>query len=182
MVKAAARMIVKAGIILESILKTKENKYIGKSIKRREDKRLLTGKGEYLDDIKLLNMHHAAFLRSPYAHAKIIDLNVSKALQLEGVKAIFTGKELYKDIGIVPIMSNVYPAVQEREKPMLKPQTQRALAYDKVYFVGEPIAAVIATSRAIAEDALQLINVNYEPLPAVVDPEKAITKWFHVIA
>ncbi|SDM40462.1 carbon-monoxide dehydrogenase large subunit [Bacillus sp. OK048] len=168
-------MIVKAGIILESILKTKENKYIGKSIKRREDKRLLTGKGEYLDDIKILNMHHAAFLRSPYAHAKIIDLNVSKALQLEGVKAIFTGKELYKDIGIVPIMSNVYPAVQAREKPMLKPQTQRALAYDKVYFVGEPIAAVIATSRAIAEDALQLINVNYEPLPAVVDPETAIT-------
>ncbi|WP_419888047.1 xanthine dehydrogenase family protein molybdopterin-binding subunit [Neobacillus niacini] len=163
------------GTVLDSQDIKDERKYIGRPIKRREDKRLLTGKGEYLDDIKLVNMLHVAFLRSPYAHAKIIDINVSKALEIEGVEAIFTGKDLVNHVGIMPIMSNVYPGVQEREKPILKPQTQRALAYDKVHFVGEPIAAIIAKSRAIAEDGLQLIDISYEPLEAVVDPEISVT-------
>ncbi|MFZ7942851.1 xanthine dehydrogenase family protein molybdopterin-binding subunit [Neobacillus sp. 19] len=167
--------------MMEITVKTDENKYIGRAIKRREDHRLLTGKGEYLDDIKLLNLHHVAFLRSPYAHAKIINIDTSRALDVEGVVTVFTGKELYNDVSIMPIMSNVYPGVKKRENPILKPQTQRALAYDKVCFVGEAIAAVIATSRAIAEDALELIEIEYEPLPAVVDPEKAISKGAELI-
>jgi aerobic carbon-monoxide dehydrogenase large subunit len=179
MVKVRSRVIIKVGIRLSSILEPKEkkmdNNYIGRPVKRREDKRLLTGKGEYLDDIKLVNMHYVAFLRSPYAHAKIVNIDISKALQVEGVTTIITGEELFEDIGIMPVMSNVYPGVTKRENPVLKPQTQRGLAYDKVKFVGEAVAVVVANSRALAEDALQLIEANYEPLPAVTDTRLALT-------
>lgn len=155
--------------------------YMGKPIKRREDHLLLTGKGNFTDDIKFVDMLHVAFLRSPHAHAEIDYIDVSKALELDGVKAVFTGEDLYPYVGIMPVMSNVYPGVQKRENPVLKPQTQRALAYRKVHFVGEAIAAIVADSRAVAEDGLELIDIKYNPLTPVVDPVLAVQKESQVI-
>ncbi|QQK74741.1 xanthine dehydrogenase family protein molybdopterin-binding subunit [Salicibibacter cibarius] len=156
---------------------SKEKSFIGKSIQRREDHRLLTGEGQYLDDMKFQNLHHVAFFRSPHAHAEIKDINIEYANQLDGVKAIFTGEDLYKaNVDCLPLMSQVYSGVKERENPEVKPQFQRALAYERVRHVGEAIAAVVASSRAVAEDALDLIEVEYEKLNVVVDPKNALDK------
>jgi aerobic carbon-monoxide dehydrogenase large subunit len=153
-----------------------ENKeqYFGQSIKRSEDMRLLTGKGLYVDDIKLNGCYHVAFLRSPYAHAKIKNIHKERALELPGVIAVFTGEDLIHNVKSLPLMANVYPGVLERENPLVKPQFQRALACEKVRYVGEGIVAVIAESRSIAEDAVELIQVEYEQLPVVVDPHTAL--------
>ncbi len=136
-------------------------KWIGKSIPRHEDLRLLTGRGCFVDDIKLPNLHHAAILRSPHAHARIKRIDVSKALALDGVLAVLTGKE-----------------VRERTRPFsvvaTSPLQYYCMAVEKARFVGEPVAAVVARDRSIGEDALDLIEVEYELLPAVVDPEKAL--------
>ncbi|WP_428908051.1 xanthine dehydrogenase family protein molybdopterin-binding subunit [Niallia sp. Krafla_26] len=153
-----------------------EGKYIGLDLRRTEDDRLLMGKGMYVDDIKLDGCYHVAFLRSPYAHANINNIRTVEALALDGVIAAFTGEDLVDKVGYLPLMSNVYPGVMEREKPIIKPQMQRALAYKKARYVGEPVAAIVAISRAVAEDALELIQIDYEPLTVVNDPYKAMKK------
>lgn len=136
---------------------------IGKSIKRKEDLRFLVGKGTYIDDIELPRMLHAAILRSPYAHARINEVDVKGALEYQGVIDVLTGKDVAE-------MSN--PAMQMNFK--LKTQNAYCMAVDKVRFVGEPIAALVAVDRYIANDALDSIDVIYEPLPVVVDPEEAM--------
>ncbi len=140
-------------------------KVIGTSIKRREDPRLITGEAKYLDDIQLPGMLHAAILRSPYAHARIRRINTEKAAALPGVVAVFTGAD-FKDLPPLPcawqaggVKNNV--------------NTPRVLEIDKVTFTGAGVAVVVAENRYIAEDALGLIEVDYEPLPVVVDAEKA---------
>jgi len=140
-------------------------KVIGTSIKRREDPRLITGEAKYLDDIQLPGMLHAAILRSPYAHARIKRINTEKAAALPGVVAVFTGAD-FKDLPPLPcawqaggVKNNV--------------NTPRVLEIDKVTFTGAGVAVVVAENRYIAEDALGLIEVDYEPLPVVVDAEKA---------
>ena len=138
-----------------------KKKWIGKSMKRKEDLRLLTGRGSFMDDIRLPNMKHAAILRSPYPHAWIRGIDVSQALQSPGVIGVLTGEDVAK-------MSQPFPV------GVSVPPKYYCSAVDKVRFVGEPVAVVVADDRYLAEDALDLIEVNYEPLPAVVDIEEAI--------
>lgn len=137
-------------------------KWIGQNMKRVEDPRLLTGRGQYIDDVVVPNMAHAAVLRSPYAHARIKSIDTSKAKELPGVIVVLTGAEAAEQTGPLPCFAN-------------PPVAQYCIATDRVRHVGEAVAAVVAESRYLAEDALDLIEVEYEPLPVVVDPEQAIT-------
>src|SRR5215510_595534 len=147
-------------------------RYFGERIKRNEDPRLLTGQGLYVDDVDLPNMLHVAFVRSPYAHAKINNIDVSQALQREGVVAIYTANDLGDYWKPGPLLVSPPPV----EGIVFNEKTQVPLARsgDKVKFAGEPIVMVLAESRYIAEDALAEIQIDYEPLEAVVDMEKAL--------
>jgi carbon-monoxide dehydrogenase large subunit len=134
----------------------------GAPITRKEDRRFLTGAGTYVDDIDLPGMLHAAILRSPHAHARIRSIDVSQAAQLDGVAAVLTYADLGPLAGPLPLLIP-HPALTH-------PHTQYALAKDTVRYVGEAVAMVVARDRYIAEDALELIDVDYEPLP-VVSPD-----------
>lgn len=140
------------------------DKYVGRRVKRAEDPRLIKGLGHYVDDIALPDTLHVAFLRSVYAHARIKSIDVSEASHAPGVVAVYTGKDASGKIGPVPCGAAL---------PDLKVPDHRVLATDKVYFVGHPIAAVVATSRYAARDAVDLIMIDYEELPPVVDVEEA---------
>jgi carbon-monoxide dehydrogenase large subunit len=138
--------------------------YVGKRVKRTEDPRLIRGLAHYVDDIGLPGTLHVAFVRSMYAHAKINSIDTSAALAAPGVVAVYTGHDVADKIGPVPCASAL---------PELKVPDHRVLATDKVYFVGHPIAAVVATNRYAARDAVDLVMVDYEDLPAVTDVEQA---------
>lgn len=137
--------------------------YVGQRIKRTEDPRLIKGLAHYVDDIRLPDTLHVAFVRSVYAHARITSIDTSEALQAPGVVAVYTGKDVAK-IGLVPCASAL---------PGLKVPDYRVLAQDKVYFVGQPIAAVVARDAYTARDAIDLVMVDYDDLPVVVDVEEA---------
>jgi carbon-monoxide dehydrogenase large subunit len=141
--------------------------YIGQSIKRVEDPRLIKGLATYVDDVVLPGMLHAVFLRSPYAHARITRVNTASAKTAPGVVGAFTGAELNAQCGLVPCAS---------EMPDLKAPRHTVLANGRVYFVGHPVAVVVATDRTAARDALELLEVDYEPLPAVSDSSTALDK------
>ena len=145
-------------------------RYFGERIKRNEDPRLLTGQGLYVDDVDLPHMVHVAFLRSPYAHAKINSIDVSQALERKGVVAVYTANDLGDYWKPGPLLVSPPPV----KDITFNEKTQVPLAKDKVKFAGEPIVMVVAESRYIAEDALADIQVDYEPLAAVVDMEKAL--------
>ncbi len=138
-------------------------KYVGQRVKRTEDPRLIKGLAHYVDDIRLPDTLHVAFVRSVYPHARIQGIDASEALKLPGVVAVYVGKDVAK-VGSVPCASAL---------PDLKVPDYRVLAQDRVYFVGHPIAAVVATDAYIARDAVELVMVDYEALPAVVDVEEA---------
>jgi carbon-monoxide dehydrogenase large subunit len=138
-------------------------KTVGKPIKRTEDPRLIQGLAHYVDDIRLPDTLHAAFLRSIYAHARIKSIDTTAAQKLPGVVAVYTGKDVAK-IGPVPCAAAL---------PDLKVPDHRALASTKVYFVGHPVAVVVAESKYAARDAVDLIEVDYEELPVALDEEKA---------
>src|SRR6201989_845330 len=129
-------------------------------LRRKEDARFIRGKGTYLDDIRLPGMVHGAMLRSPYAHAKILSIDTSEALKLPGVAAVVTAKDL-ETLGLAWM-------------PTISYDTQAVLAGDKVRFQGQEVAFVIATDEYLARAALPLIEVEYEPLPAVVNARKAL--------
>lgn len=137
--------------------------YVGKRIKRTEDPRLIKGLAHYVDDIRLPDTLHVCFVRSVYAHARIKSIDASEALKAPGVVAVYTGKDV-AGIGPVPCAGAL---------PGLKVPDYRVLAQDKVYFVGHPIAAVVATDRYAARDAVDLVMVDYDDLPAVTDVEAA---------
>src|SRR5437016_4626025 len=139
-------------------------KYVGQRVKRTEDPRLIKGLAHYVDDIRLPDTLHVAFVRSIYAHARIAGVDVSEALKAPGVVAVYTGKDVAQKIGPVPCASAL---------PDLKVPDYRVLATDKALFVGHPIAAIVATDKYAARDAVDLISVDYEELPAVVDVEAA---------
>ncbi|MCZ6677729.1 MAG: xanthine dehydrogenase family protein molybdopterin-binding subunit [Candidatus Poribacteria bacterium] len=141
------------------------SRMIGAPIKRREDPRLIQGLSHYVDDIKLVDTLHCTFLRSDYAHAEIKSIDTAAAKDLPGVVTVITGKDIEGKVGDVPCGADL---------PGLKVPDHPALSIGRVRFVGEPIAAVVATDSYIARDALDLIEVDYEELPTVVDPEKAI--------
>ncbi|SFJ81872.1 xanthine dehydrogenase family protein molybdopterin-binding subunit [Thermoflavimicrobium dichotomicum] len=139
----------------------KQNR-IGQPMSRVEDARLTSGQGTYIDDLNPLpNIHHAAILRSPYPHARIKSIRTEKAQQMPGVKGVVTGQDIVE-------MTKPFPV------GVTAPVKYYSLAVDKVRFVGEPVAVVVAKNRYLAEDALDAIEVEYEPLPAVVDIEKAM--------
>ncbi len=139
----------------------------GDRMPRKEDGRFIRGKGKYVDDTRLPGMLHSAIVRSPLAHAKIINVDVSAALELPGVHAVITGADLEAQ-GLAWM-------------PTLAGDTQAVLATDKVRFQGQEIAFVVADDRYIAQDALELIDVDYEPLGAVVDSRKALDEDAPVI-
>ena len=144
--------------------------YVGQGLKRLEDPRLVTGKGSFVDDIKLPGMLHAAFLRSPLAHARIRSIDVSKARSLPGLLVVVAGDEIAREIGGIPPRTQQEWVMDELEAPELP-----ILAKDKVFYVGEPVAVVVATERYLARDAVDLIKVDYEPLRPLLDPVEAVT-------
>lgn len=138
-------------------------KLVGERVKRREDPRLIQGRGTYVDDIKIVGMQHLAFKRSDIAHGRIRSIDVTAALAMDGVEAVFTGAEIAELLGPMPIGT-----------PFPSPP-HRAVATDAVRYAGEPVAVVVASNRYTARDAADAIVVNIDPLPAVVDLEKAMT-------
>src|SRR5262252_2570925 len=132
---------------------------IGESIKRKEDARFIRGKGNYLDDIELPGMLQMAILRSPHAHARIKSVDTAEASKMPGVIAVVTGE----------LMAQHKLAWM----PTLSYDTQAVLATDKVRFQGQEVAAVVAESKSQAEDARDAIVVDYEILPAVINPRQA---------
>src|SRR5258707_254885 len=143
----------------------------GEPIKRNEDRRVLTGQSVFIDDVELPGMLHAAFLRSQVAHARILKIDISKALQRPGVVAAYVAGDLgdYWQPGPILVPPPPIAGIIFNER------TQVPLAKDKVRHVGEPLVIVIAESRYIAEDALDDIDVELEQLPAVVDLEKGLS-------
>ena len=141
------------------------SRLIGAPIKRREDPRLVQGLSHYVDDIKLVNTLHCTFLRSDYAHADIKSIDTEAAENLSGVVKVITGSDIAGKVGSIPCAAEIEG---------LKVPDHPALAVDRVRFVGEPIAAVVATDPYVARDALDLIEVEYDELPAVVDLDAAI--------
>ncbi|MFI5590178.1 xanthine dehydrogenase family protein molybdopterin-binding subunit [Amycolatopsis sp. NPDC051758] len=133
-------------------------KMIGVRLPRREDERLLTGRGRYLDDLDLPDALAAAFLRSPHAHARITAFDATEARALPGVVAVFSGADLME------IQKPLAPKVLH---PQLRDYPRLPMPPEELHYVGEPLAVVIAESRYVAEDALELIDVDYEVLPAV---------------
>jgi aerobic carbon-monoxide dehydrogenase large subunit len=138
---------------------TQEIGGIGHSVKRKEDARFIRGKGTYFDDITLPGMLYMEILRSPFAHARLKGIDPSRAQELDGVVAVVTGELLAQhNLAWMPTLSG---------------DTQAVLATDKVRYQGQEVACVIAESAYIAKDALELIDVDYEPLPAVTSPQDA---------
>ena len=138
------------------------------SMKRKEDQRFVRGQGNYVDDVRLPGMLHGAILRSPQAHAKILSVDTSRAEALPGVVAVITGKIL-EGIPRPSLLGDNFAWM-----PTLSYDTQAVLATDKVRFQGQEVAFVIAEDRYTAKDALELIDVDYEALPSVMDAKKAM--------
>src|SRR6266849_10773373 len=139
-------------------------KWVGQPIRRKEEDRLVRGKGIFVDDQKFTGMLHIRFVRSSYGHAKLVKVDVSKAAALAGVVCTLTGAEVKR---MVKPFIEIGPDVGQKiaDYPM---------AVDKVTFQGEPVAAVVAETRLIAEDAAELVEVEYEPLPPVLSAEDAL--------
>src|SRR5437764_12683791 len=144
-----------------------QSAWLGKSVKRKEDDRFIVGRGNYIEDIKLPNMLHMSILRSPYAHAKINSIDTSRATELPGVVAVVTGELLAQH--------------KLAWMPTLSGDTQAVLATDKARMPGQEIACVIAEDPYVAHDALELIDVDYEPLPVVTSPQHALAEGAPVI-
>jgi carbon-monoxide dehydrogenase large subunit len=138
-------------------------KLVGQRIKRREDPRLIQGRGTYVDDVKIVGMQHIAFKRADVAHGRIVSIDTSAAQAMDGVEAVFTGAQIAEFLAPMPIGT-----------PFPSPD-HRAVATDIVRYGGEPVAVVVASDRYLARDAADAIVVSYDPLPAVVDPELAMT-------
>lgn len=144
---------------------------IGARVVRKEDKRFITGKGRYVDDIKLMGMTHAYFIRSPHAHAKVKKIDSSAALEMPGVVAVLTGQQLVDDK-----VGNLICgwAITSKDGSPMKMGAWPAMAPETVRFVGQAVAVVIAESKNLARDAAEAVVVEYEELPAVADMKAAI--------
>ena len=148
-------------MVRESIV----GRYVGARVRRVEDSRLLTGEGRFVDDVSVAGVLHAVFLRSPCPHAAIRSIDVTAARALPGVHLVLTGADLKQ---------RTYPFFGPLALPGLYNPTFWALATDRVRYVGDPVAIVVADSRGIAKDACELIAVNYEPLPPIATVEQAL--------
>ena len=138
----------------------------GARIRRKEDPRFLTGRGQYTDDVRVHGTLHASFVRSPHAHARILGLDIEAARTHPGVVAVYTGKDLAEGgVSGIPVGWLL---------PGLKPSNHHAIAIEKVHYSGEAVAVIVAESPYAARDAAELVVVDYEPLPAVVNAEQAL--------
>ena len=146
---------------------TKSKGFFGRAMKRVEDPRLIKGIATYVDDLKLPGLLHCMMLRSPYAHARINSIKTDAAKAAPGVVAVLTGADVNAKCGLVPCSTPM---------PEMKAPKHTVLAGDRVYFVGHPVAVVVAVDRYAARDALDLIDVDYDPLAVVTNPEKALEK------
>ena len=140
------------------------NLFVGSPIERLEDLRFLTGRGQYVDDLHSEKMLHAAILRSSVAHGRIRSIDAAAALKRPGVHAVITAADIGK-VPTIPLRHDPTPKIRRFEQPVI--------ANGKVRYVGEPLAVVIADTPALAEDALEAISVDIEPMPAVADRDKA---------
>ncbi len=144
-------------------------KYFGAAVKRREDPRFLRGEGRYVDDVRLPGLLHATFLRSPHAHARIVAIRAEAARARPGVAAVFTFADLARWMKPMPLFGAVPPGLAAAVRFEVRQAPQFALCRDRARYVGEIVAMVVAESRAVAEDALELIEVDWEPLAPAVD-------------
>jgi len=144
---------------------------IGASVVRKEDRRFITGKGRYVDDIKVVGMTHAHFIRSPHAHAKIKSIDTSAALKMPGVVGVLTGQQIVDDK-----IGNLICgwAITSKDGTGMKMGAWPAMAPETVRFVGQAVAVVVAETKNQAKDAAEAVVVNYEELPAVPDIRAAI--------
>ena len=147
-----------------------ETRYVNARVPRNEDARLLTGRARFVDDVQLPGMLHVAFVRSEHAHARLIEVDVSAARQRRGVAAVYT----FADLGDYGTPAPLLVPPPPIPGLVFHPCTHRPLAKDKVRYVGEPIAMIVAESRYVAEDAVRDVVVDVEPLDAVVGLEKAL--------
>jgi aerobic carbon-monoxide dehydrogenase large subunit len=150
-----------------AVPETREHRWLGKSVARKEDERFVRGKGNYVDDIRLPGMLHMSILRSPFAHARIRSIDTSRAQELPGVVAVVTGELLAEH--------------KLAWMPTLSGDTQAVLATDKVRMQGQEVACVVAETPYVAHDALELIDVDYEALPVVTSPQQALAEGAPVI-
>ena len=141
------------------------SQYIGRPVLRREDRKLLKGRGQFVDDIELPRLAHVAFVRSPHAHATIRAIDTAAARAVPGVFAVLTGHD-FDDV--------CQPMRVVVRLPGYRPTTRTALATDKARFAGDAVAVVVAESRYVAEDAADLVRVDYEPLPAVTEVDQGL--------
>ena len=143
-------------------------KHFGARVKRLEDPALLSGRGRFVDDLKLPGLLHACFVRSPHAHAMVRGIDIRAAMTMPGVHAVLAADDLPEPMRRMPIpMLTPNPAIAT-------PRTQTALARDETCYVGQPIAVVVADSRYLAEDAAAAVVVDYDVLPAAGDCRAAI--------
>ena len=146
--------------------------YIGAPLKRFEDPALVSGAGTYVDDVHLPGMLHAAVLHSPHAHARIKSIDTTSAASLPGVVAVVTADDLEGTATEIRFMPHIF--IKDQSNLNMLPRLHPVLARDRVRYVGEAIAVVVAESMYLARDAVDLIRVDYEPLPVVVDLEEAL--------
>jgi len=142
-----------------------KTRIVGTNVLRRQDPRLLTGRGTFVADVKRPGMLHLAILRSPHAHARLVRLDASAARRLPGVHLILTGRDIAARVKPLPVL---------RVGKRLRAKPYPVLPTDKAIYVGQPLAAVVADSRAKAEDALERIEVEWDVLPAVATMEDAL--------
>src|ERR1700680_412562 len=161
---------------------TPQPPFVGRSLLRREDRRLLTGRGQFIADLDLPHMLHAACIRSAVAHARIVSLDLSRAAKFPGVVFVLGGAELARLLPPVPDTQLSLPRkwASTVDHKFINPQ-QPLIAYDKVRHVGEALAVIVAESRHAAEDAVQLVTLDLDPLPAVVDPDASLRPGAPVI-
>ncbi|MGH7399993.1 MAG: xanthine dehydrogenase family protein molybdopterin-binding subunit, partial [Candidatus Rokuibacteriota bacterium] len=150
------------------------SKLLGAHVKRKEDPRLITGSSQYVADIAMPGMQHVAFVRSPHAHARVRGIKTSAALGHPGVVAVVTGQDLKPHCA--PIPSATASAEGGAAGEVKLGRQHYPLSVDRVRYVGEPVAAVIGTSAEAAADAAALVEVDWEPLPAVADAFAAMAK------
>ena len=142
---------------------------VGKEIRRKEDHKHITGRAQFVDDILLPNTAYLSFARSPYAHANILKIDTSKAANNPDFLAVLTGEEAAKLAKPLPVY--VYRAAREVRAP-----EYRALAYKKTRYYGEPVAAIVTSERYETEEITELVQVEYQALPVILDAEKAMQK------
>jgi len=153
---------------------------VGQPMTRVEDDRLITGHGRYTDDVSLPDQAYAVLVRSPYAHAKLGDIDTTEAKNAEGVLAVYTIADL-DAAGFGEVPNVAYAMVKNRDGSPMYKTTRPILARDRVRFAGEPVAVVVATSEALARDAAELVMADYDELPVVVDTEGAASSDAPVI-